>query len=83
MIEIKMDQRIQEYLKNGGKIKCYRSHADEIAAKIHPRSKYVQYDVLRQIKADNNRKRQITINARRKQSSQPVTRRKDRATQPK
>jgi len=57
---------IAEYLKNGGKIKRYRSRADEIAAKIHPRSKYVQYDVLRQIKADNDRKRQQAITLKNK-----------------
>ena len=77
-----MDETIEQYIARGGVIKRYRSRADEIAAKIRPRSKYVQYDVLRDITAAKNRKRQLTINARKKQSSKPVTRRKDRASQP-
>lgn len=76
-------ESVEEYLQRGGTIKQYRSRADEIAAKVRPRSKYVQYDILRQIKADNQSKKQLAINARRKQSSKPVTRRTDRAMQTK
>ena len=78
-----MDETIEQYIARGGVITRYPSRADEIAARIRPRSKYVQYDVLRDITAEKNRKRQLKINARKKQSSKPVTRRTDRAMQSK
>ena len=74
-----MDETVERYIAKGGVIKRYRSRADEIAAKIKPRSKYVQYDVLREIKAEKGRKRQLKINARKKQLSKPVIRWTDRA----
>ena len=61
-----MDETIEQYIARGGVIKRYRSRADEIAARIKPRSKYVQYDVLREITARKNKKRQLKINARKK-----------------
>ena len=74
-----MDETIEQYLARGGVITRYPSRADEIAARIRPRSKYVQYDVLREIKAEKDRKRQLKINARKKQLSKPVIRWTDRA----
>ena len=50
-------ETVEEYLARGGKIKRYRSRADEIAARQIPTGKYVQwdayYEVLRGIKEEN------------------------------
>ena len=37
-------ETVEEYLARGGKIKYYRSRADEIAAKAIPTGKYCQRD---------------------------------------
>ncbi len=74
-------ESVENYLKRGKTIKQYRSRADEIAATQIPRGKYYQHDAYIAALQASKKTWQLKKNARRKQSSKPVTRRTDRAGQ--